>query len=274
MAKAFSILLWNVEHFGATDREKKKRKKDVAPIIQEIKGVNPDIVAIIEVRSSQVAGPLMRALPNHFFFITEGPQMQEILVGMRKSLPAFVTQKNEFQSGQSSLRPGLVVTPVVDGEPYPLLFLHVKSMRDPKGFGLRNDMVGRAFDFRKVWKKALGTDKPNYIFLGDLNTMGMDYAGKDKDVSGAREVDELAKAAARRDMRVLTKTHVNTYWSERYGESNLDHVVAMDHLQFKQFDGKDVKVMGWNEKATKASKRSWVKKYSDHAMLYLEVQKV
>lgn len=274
MAKAFSILIWNVEHFGATDKRKKKPKKPIQPIIDEIAAVNSDIVAIIEVRSSIVAQYLMNAMPDHFFFITEGEQMQEILVGIRKSLPAFVTQKNEFQAGQTSLRPGLLVTPMIDGEAYPILFLHVKSMPDPRGFGIRNYMIDKAFDFRNVLKKAVSGKVPNYIFLGDLNTMGMEYFGSDKDISGEREIKELAAAAKRRNMRLLIKSEDATYWSERYGESDLDHVVAMDHLKFKSFGGTDVRVSGWNDKTTKAQKKAWVKKFSDHSMLYLEVQRV
>ncbi|MEM7425154.1 MAG: endonuclease/exonuclease/phosphatase family protein [Pseudomonadota bacterium] len=274
MAKAFSILVWNVEHFGAKDKKKKKPKKPVAPIVKAIADVNADVVAIIEVRSSLVAAPLMEAMPNHFFFITEGEQMQEILVGIRKTLPAFVTQKNEFQAGQTTLRPGLLVTPVVDEVPYPLLFLHVKSAPDPRGFGIRNYMVEKAFGFRNVLKKVLDGEAPNYIFLGDLNTMGMDYLGSDKDISGKREIKELAASARRRKMRLLSKSYPATYWSERYGENDLDHVVAMKHLKFKKFGGQEVRVSGWNEKGTDAGKKAWVKKYSDHAMLYLEVQKV
>lgn len=274
MAKAFSIMLWNVEHFGATDGEHKRPRKPIEPIIEAIADKDADIIAIIEVRSSLVAGPLMDAMPDHFFFISEGEQMQEILVGVRKTLPAFITQKSEFKAAQVTLRPGVLVTPVVDGEPYPLLFLHLKSMRDPRGFGIRTYMTSKAFDFRKVLAKTVDGDRANYIFLGDLNTMGMDYLGSDKDISGQREIEELSKAANRRDMRLLSKTYPATYWSARYGESDLDHIVAMDHLEFADFGGAQVEVSGWNDAASEADKADWVETFSDHAMLYLEVQKV
>ncbi len=65
-------------------------------------------------------------------------------------------------------------------------------MPDPKGFGLRHDMIRRAFDFKKTLKNATKKEAErianetggsvsatlplaNYIFVGDLNTMGMDY---------------------------------------------------------------------------------------------------
>ena len=38
--------------------------------------------------------------------------------------------------------------------------------------------------------------------------------------------------------------------------------------------GKPIDVRGWVEKATNAQKDAWTKKYSDHCLLYFEVQKV
>ena len=274
MAKAFSVLSWNVEHFGARDKEHRRFNKDPVPIVKIAAAQNADVVALYEVRSDIVFRPLIEEMPDHHFFITEGPQLQEILIGVRKSLPAFATQKTTFKAGQSTLRPGMLVTPYVDGAYYPLLFLHVKSMKDPKGFGLRFDMTMRAFDFRKVLKKAANGQVANYIFLGDLNTMGLDYFGSDKDVSGDREIQELRKAAGRRQMQLLEKTYENTYWSARYGESDLDQVVTAEHLAFTDFGGKPVRVSGWPDESGEQEKAAWVEKYSDHAMLYFEVQKV
>lgn len=42
--------------------------------------------------------------------------------------------------------------------------------------GLRDDMLYRAVKFRHTLDKGAGRKhKANYIFLGDLNTMGMGY---------------------------------------------------------------------------------------------------
>jgi len=272
MAKAFSVLSWNVEHFGATSEG--GFAKDPAPIVDLIAAQDADVVAIYEVRSDMVFRPLVEAMPDHHFFITEGEQIQEILVGVRGALPVFLTQKTQFKAGQSTLRPGMLVTPYVDGAYYPLLFLHLKSMPDPKGFGLRHDMTRRAFDFRKVLRGAAGGEDANYIFLGDLNTMGMDYYRSDKNISGEREVTELKRAAGRRRMSVLDKTYPNTYWSATYGESALDHVVAAAHLEFEPAGATPVTVSGWPDEPTEAKKAAWVAKYSDHALLSFTVKKV
>jgi exonuclease III len=277
MAKAFSVASWNVEHFGApTSSKNKTPKKPVEPIIEFLSEQKPDVLAIYEVRSSVVFSHLMEKMPGYQFHVTEGPQMQEILVGVKKSFTAIVTQKLEFKSGQSSLRPGVLCTLLIDGEYYPLLFLHLKSMPDPKGFGLRDDMIQRAGDFRTVLNKASANGKANYIFLGDLNTMGLDYPYKDNDISSEAEIKELKRRLKYRDMRVLEKTSSDTFRKPSPSKliSDLDHVVAADHLQFKKFNGKEVDVRGWPKLSTSQEKDQWNKEYSDHGCLYFEVQKV
>ena len=62
MAKAFSVASWNVEHFGITDARSNKPKRPVKPIIDFLARQRADIVAIYEVRSPTVYGPLLK---NH-----------------------------------------------------------------------------------------------------------------------------------------------------------------------------------------------------------------
>ncbi|MBI3166426.1 MAG: hypothetical protein HYZ24_17205, partial [Chloroflexi bacterium] len=81
----------------------------------------------------------------------------------------------------------------------------------------------------------------------------------------------------KRNMRLLSKSAPAT-WSNgsksSIPDSNLDHVVAADHLVFTQFDGSDVSVRGWAEKKTTQEKDEWIRQYSDHSLLYFEVHKV
>jgi endonuclease/exonuclease/phosphatase family metal-dependent hydrolase len=281
MAKAFSVASWNVEHFGDSRNIHK-----INDCVQFMADQNPDVLAIYEVKSSRVFRPFMEAMPNHQFFITEGDQAQEIMVGVRRTIQAYITQKVQFKSGQSTLRPGVLVTVFVDGEYYPLLFLHLKSMNDPKGFGLRNDMITRAFDFRVVLNKAAKATaeangevpKPvNYIFMGDLNTMGLNYYPRDTyDISSEGEIAELHRKCRYRDMKVLSKNHEFSYNNGSQSTippSNLDHVVAADHLSFKQYSGAEVDMRGWCKEPDVATTDAWIGKYSDHALLYFEVQK-
>ena len=276
MAKAFSVLSWNVEHFGAASADMPPQKP-IGPIIDLIAEQDADVMGIYEVESAVVFQQVTTKMPDHSFFITEGPQSQEILVGVRKTLSAFVTQKVEFRSGVSILRPGALLTITIDEVNYCLLFLHLKSLTDPRGFGLRDDQTERALKFRNTLNNASADGQANYIFLGDLNTMGMNLTFSVKDLSADEEITRLKARCPSRRLAVLEKSELATFWpgsTSALEPGNLDHVVASDHLTFRDFGGVPVEVRGWPQEPTDAAKDAWAAKFSDHAMLFFEVQKI
>jgi hypothetical protein len=270
MAKAFSVLSWNVEHF-------KDNPARVSDVVQLLAQVNPDVFGLYEVEGKVAFPDLVAQMPGYQFHITEGPQVQEILVGVRGGMTAFFTQKIEFRSGASAMRPGALLTLTVAGANYPMLFLHLSSGPDPRGWGLRDDMLERAIDFYQTLKKNAGGQPPNFLFLGDLNTMGLKYYFKANNIGPDIELQKVDALAQKRGLRRLTKDKPFT-WSNgsksKLKPSNLDHVVAASHLQFRQIGGADVQVMGWPEQPTPAAQDAWIKKYSDHGLMYFEVQKV
>jgi hypothetical protein len=238
---------------------------------------NADVVAIYEVEGATVFQEVTTKMPNYSFHITEGPQTQEILVGVRNTLTSFFTQRVEFNSGVTVLRPGALLTVTLDQVNYCLLFLHLKSLTDPRGFGLRDDQTERALKFGNVLNNAAADGQANYIFLGDLNTMGMNLTFSPKDLSADEEIARLKARCPSRKLTVLEKSEPATFWpgsSSSLPPSNLDHVVAADHLTFRDFDGMAVSVRGWPQQQTDADKDKWAAKFSDHAMLFFEVQKV
>ena len=274
MAKAFSIASWNVEHF-------KDDPSRVSRVVGFLKAQSPDIIGLYEVEGAAVFSEVTAQFPGYAFQITEGPQAQEILVGFRDTLSVFITQKLEFKAGTTHMRPGLLAAVTVEGKHYAVLFLHLASKDEPRGFGLRDEMAIRAIKFRKVLNNAVGGDA-NYIFLGDLNSMGLSYPyGGDIDLgTELRRWDY--RATRYYDMQRLVKTH-DTTWSNGSGssipDSNLDHVYASEHLTFREFDRADgtkaqVSVRGWVDEQTVNGKDQWIADFSDHSLLYLEVQKV
>jgi len=282
MAKAFSVASWNVKHFGSKSKNSSSPKKAVGPVIDFLVEQKADVFAIYEVVGKHVFKEMVTKMPSHQFHITEGPQSQEILIGVSRKLTSFFTQKVEFKSGANTLRPGALLTIVIDTVPYPVLFLHLKSMTDPKGHGLRDDMFKKAFKLRKKLDGAHSeqglSGRSNFIFLGDLNTMGMNITYSDKDISAREEIERLEVLLARPsvEMTIQAKTEPVTWWpgsNASYPVGNLDHVVCADHLKLKSFGDATVDVRGWVSKTTDKGKDAWVKKYSDHALLYFEVQK-
>lgn len=276
-----SILSWNIEHFRKPKEKTAAAMKNyngrVAKIVSILKRLDPDVMALYEIEGNEAFYNLKDHFPGYQFHITEGAQVQEILVAVRGGISAFFTQKLEFKSGGTHLRPGALLTVTKEKKEYPLLFLHTKSGNDPKGFGLRDDMLFRALTFKKkildkVAKKN-GTSPVNYLFMGDLNTMGMKYPYK-KDISGSMEITHLQNKTKKFSMRPLSKSYPST-WSNgsksSIPDSNLDHVIAADHLVFKQFSGSEVKLYGWPEMTKVAEKDKWIKEYSDHSIMFLEV---
>ncbi len=264
-SKVFSLASWNVEHF----KDDETRIKRVVTFIKDQK---PDVFGLYEVEGKTVFGALTGLMQNYQFHITEGPQTQEILVGVKGGLTAFFTQKIEFKGGNNALRPGALLTVTKDGKDYSILFLHTKSSNNPVGLGIRDDQFKRALDFRKTLDKA-ANGKARYMFLGDLNTMGMKYPFN-KSIPAGLELDYLDQRAARIGMRRLEKSAPHTWWNGPQGSlprSNLDHIVATDNLTFRKFSAAEVDVRGWPKLATDAAQGKWIKDYSDHALLYLEV---
>ncbi len=271
---SITVVTWNVKHFKRQPEEEADRER-VARVVDLLNQQQPDVFALLEVTGKDVFSALVSAMPDHSFQITEGPQTQEILIGSRRSLQTFMTQRLEFKSGTTALRPGALLTVAEGTTLFAFLFLHLKSFPDPGGFGVRTDQLERAFKFRDVLvgeAPALGF-QIGYVFAGDLNTMGMDLSFSDRDVTAEQEIDRLRSAAAGRGMRLLEKTEAATWHSDRSAKTgDLDHVVANDNVQLAGADGVPVQVIGWPQEPDEASKRDWVRKHSDHALLRFTVE--
>lgn len=286
MAKAFSVLSWNIEHL------KDKQPNRIKAVVETIKNEKPDIFAIYEVEGKSVYNALFDKMPKYTFHITEGRQTQEILVGVKNNISAFFTQKVTFKTGNPSLRPGALLSIKVSNVYYSLLFLHLKSLTKPVGLGLRDDQFKRVGKLKKKLDKQMSNNKrANFIALGDFNTMGMDYRGKKHDIPAGAELDKDFRIKSIK-MRRLSKTTPNT-WSNgsgsSYSPSNLDHVVASDHMTFNTWDNKnpvnepdnifaadksEVDVRGWVDENTLSKQDAWINKFSDHSYLFFVVNKV
>lgn len=270
MAKAFSLASWNVEHF-------KNERSRVGRVVDFLNEQNPDVFCLYEVEGSDVFDLLTTRMPGYQFHITEGPQVQEALVGVKRGITAFYTQRIEFKSGNRFLRPGSLLTLSIDGENYSVLFLHTKSSTQPLGLGIRDDQFRKALKLKSVLdRKAGGRGKANFLFLGDLNTMGMQYPFQQA-IDADTELRKLDRDAGRRKMRRLTKSRPFSWWNGphgRYPRSNLDHAVASDQLSFRQFSHSDIDVRGWPQLPTDEQQGKWIAQYSDHALLFLVVNKV
>ena len=81
-------------------------------------------------------------------------------------------------------------------------------------------------------------------------------------------------------MRRLAKTYDTTWFNGSTSSlppSNLDHVYASTNLSFRTFtrpsDGgvAHASVRGWVDQPTAAKKDDWIKRFSDHSLIFLEI---
>lgn len=271
MAKVLSFASWNVEHFHGDIAR-------VARVVDQIKAINPDIFALYEVKGKNVFDELKNRMSSHNFVITErqDESSMEILIGFRKNLNVFVTQRDEFRSKLPTMRPGMLATVTKGGDDYGFLFLHLKSFADPRSWGLRDDMFKHVASLKRALDKRTEPEPAKFLVLGDLNTMGLNAAFNDiSDINADQEIEFLSKRFNRVDLRRLPKNHELSWWngSNNYAPgSKLDHVYADAAMKFKRFDGDaEIKVIGWPEEGTKTAMRRWIKQFSDHAILYGEI---
>jgi hypothetical protein len=270
MAKVFSFASWNVEHF-------KKDAARVSRVVSFLKNEaqSPDVFGIFEVLGKNVFDEFVVNMPSHNFYLTEGPESQETLVGIRKTLTAFVTQRHKFKSKVPTLRPGTMVTVHIDGVNYTLVYLHVKSLTDPRGWGLRVDMLEHAGNLKKALDKRAARDglgPAHYLVLGDLNTMGLNVRDSKVSMTGADEIARMQGRFKRVGMTLVPKDQKFTWWGAgKTPRSNLDHVLASDHLDIRANGQAGIRVLGWPEFIAEADQKTWIGQFSDHGLLYGEV---
>jgi len=268
----FSVLSWNVEAFRGSQAQ-------LANVAAHIRSLNPDVFGLFEVENVNIVALIGEHLPEYDYFLTDGPENKEVLVGARRGKfeQSVFTQKREFKAYNPTLRPGALLSVSLAGEFYNILFLHTDSGTEAPSFGNRNEM------FDKIWKLKAALDKQassgagRFIVLGDLNTMGLQFPARKKSdtrVSEADEIKALQDLASKQGLTLLVKEFDKTFNNGKL-TSDLDHVLATNNLTFGELGqalGQPffVKVTGWQQ-LTGAARKKFIETISDHCSLYCEV---
>jgi len=266
----FSFAVWNVEKFNYLPQR-------VRAVGQLIKNHDPDVFGILEFLAKEAARKLVRSddFQPYDFAFTDSNQGIEILVGWRRGKfdQTLYTQRRELQAGNARLRPGGLISILEKNTDVftNLLFLHTDSGKDAEAYKNRQIMFGKIWSMKRTLEKLPEQKgQARLIAMGDLNTMG-----KKNGPSGAKEAEELGTQAIKNGMRILQKTHDNTWSSDGKKMSNLDHVIASDDVQFRTLQAgpppAQVLVDGWVNRAGEA-RTNFVKNISDHCLLFAEVK--
>lgn len=277
----FVFATWNVEKL----RGNAQRLKRAADFIKAAHpaGETVDIFGILEIADVDVSELMQTHFPDYDFHLTDGPQVQEILIGVRRGVfdqKVFV-QKREFKAGNEFLRPGALLS-VRQGDVWThLLYMHTDSGVDADAFGNRFNMFNNirkmkdALDRKEQQSSGDPDAESRLLVMGDLNTMGLQYPKAVKANTRIQAAEEILELPTFAGLRVLTKTHDRT-WKGSKGESNLDHVLATAAVPVKALGPAGVEtpqvcVKGWVELATSAEVKAFLADMSDHCLLIGEV---
>ena len=274
----FSVMFWNVENFGIGTKSDQESAKKVA---DHIKNLDPDLFCLCEIWNKEALRLLLTdELSGYDFAVTDGKGNIELLTGWRRGdlQQILFTQRRQFRADNLDLRPGALTSVKFNDEFFNFLFLHTKAKSDSRAYNYRQAM------FRKIWnlKGKLdefsgGDDQAKFIVMGDLNTVGQRGSrSRSNAISAERELKTLIEDANENGMRMLPKTHENTWRGKLNGEmkeSNLDNVLATGNVSFHSFqDGEqqEVLVSGWNGLGEQ-ERDEFIEDLSDHSALFCKV---
>lgn len=191
------MLSWNVDHFGGGQTPARQNA-----VAKHLKDQDPDIIGIIEVENADIRKLMEKSFPDHDLILTDGPQLQEILVGRRRGVfeQKLFVQMREYQERNDKLRPEPMLS-VRQGTVWTNILFLAHRQRERRG-----PVRDRFDNIRKVWSltRALacvadGND-PRMLVLGDFNTMGLSFSGRkkaDQRVAAAVEINGLMDPSPR-----------------------------------------------------------------------------
>lgn len=229
---AIRILFWNIENYSGDPAR-------TQTVVEHIKANSPDVVGFSEIKDKVALRSILHSsLSDYDFGITDGDEQIELLAGWKRTQfeQALFTQRREFKSGNRFLRPGSLLSVKKNGKFLNILFLHTDSGRKSTDYTNRQDMFERVWSLREKLEE-IEEGPAEFLVFGDLNTMGRDAAGSNSAISGDQEVEDLRVDAQQNKMRLLSKSHPNT-WARVNDQgkitlqSNLDHALISSSVPF------------------------------------------
>ncbi len=269
---SFRVLFWNIENYSGDPPRTQM-------LVQHIQRNSPDIVGFSEIKDkAALRSILQETLSDYDFGITDGVEGIELLAGWKRGIftQALFTQRREFKAGNQYLRPGSLLSVKRGSSFLNFLFLHTDSGRKNTDYTNRQDMFEKVWALRERLDQIEG-DTTKFVVMGDLNTMGRSASGANSAISGEEEVTNLVSDAQQNGMRLLGKSHSNT-WARVNSQghitlqSNLDHALATDSVQLLDaVTGHQVLVSGWVDASTDAERHEFVEEVSDHCSIELVI---
>jgi hypothetical protein len=246
---ASRILFWNVEDFGSCSTEVETcRAKRLVDIFNK---TNPNVILLAEITHDSVLPMLLELMPQF-----KGEQFP--LARRKKQGVALVDPSAQIYTNGIAK----VVLQVPSGN-VSIIPYHAKS-----GVSA-DDYEDRQQEIQIYHQHALkaSVDGPT-ILIGDFNTMG-----NGNKISGAEEVGILRQNMA--GFACIEKTQYETWMGVDddacYPNGNFDHAFISE-AHIVMLDSHKIYVGGWPNFSDFSEREAWVRQYSDHAFLILDIR--
>jgi exonuclease III len=227
-----SVLWWNVHNL--------KNSEHAARVVANVKESDPDVFALGEVVAEAAYRLIAKEFPQHNFYMTFGKQSQEMLIGVRRTMQVFFSQRTEFQSGNE--------------------------------FFKRLGRLKRKLD-------NLSSGSSHFIACGDFNIQVMNYL-RQKLISASDEFKNVQDELARAGLFFADSNYYSTWIdkSAQQTEARLDYVAVSQAIQLISQGANEkgtysIRVRGWHNLPNGSPEISeFINSVSNHASLYFEVE--
>jgi hypothetical protein len=275
----FSVMFWNVERYRGGGEQ-------MALLHEDITAADPDILCLCGITDKGSLRHLIREqLHGYDISVTDDYGRVELATAWRRGKfdQVIFTQRREFGSDESQLRPGSLVSVLVDGTEYHTLFLYTDGGTSYRDYQDRLDTYDKVWDLKTSLDEiSSAPDGARLLVMGDMETVGKRRQGRYPAVESETEIEDLADQARSVGMRMLSKTHDATTIEVPGGDRppvlmNLDHALATPNISFGILGGQtgvrsaEVRVSGWT-RLDDRTRDTYVDSISKHAPIYCEIE--
>lgn len=259
------ILFWNVQDWRYNDGSTTSAQR-MMRILKVLKREKPDIALFAEVSDPSIKNALATSLRTpHIAFETADKNRMHLMAVFRAAAGNAVTieQRNEFSDDTLTKRTYPLLRVATPAGGLAILAVHTKSGSKPEAMSQRQTQFGQIANLAV----EVGAHGMPVLVMGDMNSMG-----NGADVDGRREIDIMGKIIAQGGLTILPKDKATTWRGigkdAHYPDADLDHVFLTRSAAHR---ASTVRVGGWPHRPTPRGRDRWVREYSDHAYLVVDI---